>query len=194
MEEWRDIEGYEGLYQVSNYGRIRSLGRTLIEKNTNKTKILKGKILKLAKCTNGYEFVQLYKNGKAKQHLVHRLVAKAFIPNHNNLPQVNHKDEKKTNNKVDNLEWCTQAYNNTYNNRHIKIGKQLHNRKDISKVVYQYKNDKLNAIYPSISEAARDNRVLVASIIQCCHGGFNWKGKWFNKHSVKGCNYSFTPL
>lgn len=106
MEEiWKDIEGYEGLYQVSNLGKVKSL-------NYNKT--AKSELLKLRKNTNGYTRVVLYKNRKAKDYQVHRLVAEAFIPNPNNYPIINHKDENKTNNRVDNLEWCTYLYNNTY--------------------------------------------------------------------------------
>ena len=104
-ETWKDIEGYEGLYQVSNLGKVKSL-------NYNKTS--ESKLLKLQKNSNGYTRVVLYKNRKPKVCLVHRLVAQAFIPNPNNLPQINHKDEDKANNSVDNLEWCTYLYNNTY--------------------------------------------------------------------------------
>ena len=94
MEEWRDIIEYEGLYQISNKGRVKSLGN-----NKNR----KEKILSL-KPINGYMRVFLYKNGKPKPYSVHRLVAIAFIPNPNNYPEVNHIDEDKTNNIVENLE------------------------------------------------------------------------------------------
>lgn len=100
-EVWKDIEGYEGLYQVSNLGRVRSL-------KFNKTKILKqGNV-------NGYKRVVLSKNGKRKNYFVHRLVAMAFISNPNNLSIVNHKDENPSDNNVNNLEWCTQKYNINY--------------------------------------------------------------------------------
>ena len=197
MEEWRDVEGYEGTYQVSNEGNGRSLDRIVQMKNrwgtlTEVTK--KGKILKKNLYPNGYEFFSFYKNGELKQLLVHRVVAKAFIPNPNNYPEVNHKDECKTNNTVDNLEWCTHQYNNVYNEKHIKIGRQLHNRIDMSKIVYQYKNGILTNTYPSVSEAARQNNIAVSNIIQCCNGGFFLKGKWINKNTVKGCQYSYTKL
>lgn len=110
MEEiWKDIEGYEGLYQISNLGRIKSLGNKSNHKNE--------KIISISsKSFSGYWVIGLCKNGKRKGYIVHRLVAKAFIPNPNNYPQINHKDENKLNNWVDNLEWCTQSYNAKYNN------------------------------------------------------------------------------
>lgn len=109
---WRDIPNYEGKYQVSNTGRVRSLnyGRTG-----------KIKVLKQGTKDNGYKVVVIYKNGKRKKYLVHRLVAQAFIPNPNNYPIINHKDENKTNNAVWNLEWCTYEYNVNYGNCKQKI-------------------------------------------------------------------------
>ena len=104
-EVWKDIEGYEGLYQVSNLGNVRSLKYA----GGNKVKLLKQYTDK-----KGYKRIGLYKNGKYKLYMVHRLVTIAFIPNPNNLPIINHKDEDKTNNNVNNLEWCTYEYNNTY--------------------------------------------------------------------------------
>lgn len=109
MEIWKDIEGYEGLYQVSNKGRIKSLNY----RRTGKEGMLKGKPDK-----NGYLIVFLYKKGeKPKPFLIHRLVAKGFIPNVNDLPEVNHIDENKENNHVENLEWCDRKYNMNYGTR-----------------------------------------------------------------------------
>lgn len=128
MEEiWKDIEGYEGFYQVSNMGRVRGLRRNII--------------LKIKIARNGYERVHLYKNKGYKHFLIHRLVANAFIPNPNNLPQVNHKDENKTNNCVDNLEWCTQEYNYNYGTINIRKSQKQLNDKNKSKVVLQYSLD-----------------------------------------------------
>ena len=114
-EVWRDIQGFEGVYQVSNFGRIRNIlflngGRDKKSPRCRKEiRILKTRIKK-----DGYCVVHL-SCGKKDYHLrVHRLVAMAFIPNPDNLPQVNHKDEDKTNNCVDNLEWCTARYNYEY--------------------------------------------------------------------------------
>lgn len=98
MEEiWKDIEGYEGKYQVSNTGEVKSLNY----RGSGKTKLLRQTADK-----DGYKCVIFCKNGKVKGYKVHRLVAIAFIPNPNSLPIINHKDEDKTNNCVDNLEWC----------------------------------------------------------------------------------------
>ena len=115
MEEiWKDIPNYEGLYQISNLGRVKSFPR----KGTH-TK--KERILKFAKSNKNYLIAMLTKHNKRKAKSVHRLVAEAFIPNPNNFPQVNHKDENRHNNCVDNLEWCTNHYNCNYGNRSVKL-------------------------------------------------------------------------
>ena len=109
MEEWRLVVGYEGLYEVSNTGQVRSL-----DKYDTKGRFLRGKTLKLLECSNGYLLIGLSKNGIRKVYLVHRLVAEAFIERSDGLYEVNHKDENKKNNSVDNLEWCSKKYNNNY--------------------------------------------------------------------------------
>lgn len=108
-EIWRDIEGYEGLYQVSNLGRVKSLDR--IDRLGRRKP---GVILSYILHNYGYLLVNLYKEGKRKLFLVHRLVAHTFIPNPEGLPEINHKDEDKTNNLVDNLEYCDRKYNINY--------------------------------------------------------------------------------
>lgn len=113
-ETWKDIEGYEGLYQISTEGRVKSLNYN----HTGKEKILKNKT-----GSRGYFNVNLSKDGKSKNINVHRIVATHFIPNPDNLPQVNHIDENKQNNCVENLEWCTAEYNNTYGSRLEKSAK-----------------------------------------------------------------------
>ena len=107
IEIWKDVKGYESLYQVSNLGRIRSIKNGI-------------KIKKQYERPNGYMQVCLCQNGKITTYKTHRLVAEAFIPNINNLPEVNHKDENKINNCVDNLEWCTSSYNKNYGTRNTK--------------------------------------------------------------------------
>ena len=146
-EIWKDIEGYEGLYQVSNLGRVKSL------------KYNKERILKIANGTDGYKIVGLTYNSKRKTFKVHRLVAQAFIPNPNEYPQVNHKDEDKGNNKVDNLEWCDNKYNCNYGN-HIK-NCTGHNKR---KVICTTTNEKFN----SIVEASEKYNIDAADIVHCC--------------------------
>lgn len=150
MEEvWKDIEGYEGLYKVSNLGNVYSC---YINRN------LKNGI------SDGYKFVILNKNGDKKFSLVHRLVAEAFIPNPDNLPLINHKDEDRLNCRIDNLEWCDHVYNATYNDAHVKRGKAL------SKHVYGYDNSG-NLIYEfcSTREATRKLNLPNSRIVDCCN-------------------------
>ena len=109
-EIWKDIKGYEGKYQVSNLGRVKSLQRWSGTKYYDREKILSSCINK----HNGYAYVYLMKNNKAKNVRVHRLVAEAFIDNPNNFPEVNHIDCNRANNNVNNLEWCTRSYNIKY--------------------------------------------------------------------------------
>ena len=105
-KEWKEIKGYEGKYIISNYGEVISLPR-LKQNNSKKQYVEPKELSKNINSTNGYVYVFLCNNGKYRNIRVHRLVAEAFIPNPNNLPQINHKDGNKQNNKVDNLEWCT---------------------------------------------------------------------------------------
>lgn len=119
-EIWRPIVGYEGLYEVSSYGRVRSLDR-YVKCDYERYRLHKGKVLSPAKDRYGYLSVVLSCNGKHKTITVHRIVAQAFIPNPDNLPEINHRDEDKINNRVDNLEWCTAKYNMNYGTRNIRI-------------------------------------------------------------------------
>ena len=120
IEEWRSIEGYEGLYEVSNTGRVRSVDRYVVD-SLGHRKFYKGKVLIPVKSNLGYLLVSLCCNGKHKMFLVHRLVAQVFIENPDNLPEVNHLDEDKTNNRVDNLEFCDRSYNINYGLRNIRV-------------------------------------------------------------------------
>ena len=168
MEIWKDIEGFEGLYQVSNLGRTKSL-------NYNHTK--KEKILKPSLNEKGYLLVNLYKEGKGRSYLVHRLVAQAFIPNPEDKPQVNHKDEDKTNNKVENLEWVTSKENINYGTRTERMAKSQ------SKPIYGINiktNERIE--FPSTMEAGRSG-FDQGHIVNCLKGrGKSHKGyRWFYK-------------
>lgn len=177
-EIWKDIEGYEGLYQVSSLGRIKSFDRIIKYKIKNKiiTYLKKGRIMKPH--NNGRDYLNIqFKDGNIRKHLyIHIIVAKAFIPNPYNLEQVNHKNFNKTDNRVENLEWCTQAYNNTYGTRIQRVKEKM------SKPVYQYSLDgKFIKKYNSLQEASKINKCSMGNISQCCLGnykqshGFIWK-------------------
>lgn len=177
MEEiWKDIKGYEGLYQVSNMGRVKAIN--------------KEKTLKLIKCTNGYLKIGLYKNRKPKTFLVHRLVAQAFIDNTKKYPCVNHKDENKTNNYANNLEWCSIKQNNSYGNRSNKAIKNTDykkiaekNKKVQGRSVLQIDKDTDEIIntFHSIAEAERKFSTAQGNICRCCNGkykiayGYKWR-------------------
>ena len=160
VELWKDIVGYENLYQVSNLGNVMSFWHK------------KPHLLRAGKSNNGYLFVGLCNRTKSRKHFfIHRLVAQAFLPNPNNLPQVNHKDEDKTNNKVSNLEFCTAKFNTNYGTGIERRAKKLINRKDESKPVLQFdKNENLLNEYPSIKEASRITELYTESICRVCQG------------------------
>ena len=119
-EVWKDIKGYEGQYQVSNKGNIHS-----VERKNSRGRKCGGRILKPGYDKNGYLLVSLYKNGKSKTKKIHRLVLETFVPNPNGLPEVNHKDENKTNNELSNLEWCTSRYNTNYGTLIERLSKKV---------------------------------------------------------------------
>ena len=183
QEIWKDIKGYEGLYQVSNFGNVKSLDY----RHTGKEQLLKP-ILQ----ANGYLYVGLYE--PLKRFSIHRLVAEAFINNPDNLPCVNHKDENPTNNHVENLEWCTYKYNSNYGSRNERVSESQLNHPDKSKKVYQYTLDgKFIKEWESISECGR-NGFNKSHIVSCCKGGYFNKNKWINVTQHKGYRWSYTKI
>lgn len=176
-EIWIDIKGYEGLYQVSNMGRVRSLDREVPVSNkvykNNTVKKMKGKILKQSILTNNRCAVSLCKNNIWKTKIVHRLVANHFIANPDNLPEVNHKDGDCHNNNVDNLEWCSHDYN---------IKHSCDNYLFHHKPVVQILNNKIIARYETAKDAEKATGISYYSIRKCCKGykGYNCVGgyKW----------------
>ena len=126
----KPIKGYEGYYEVDQLGRVYSVDRTITVNDNGRIydKSLSGGKMKQMVHSKGYKTVSLTKDGKTKQHYVHRLVAEAFIDNPNNLPFINHKDEDKTNNFADNIEWCTNEYNVNYGNGRVKQARKIKGR------------------------------------------------------------------
>jgi hypothetical protein len=161
-EIWKDIKGFEGIYQISNFGNIKSLSR-----KTKNGKCKSDKILKKTLDNKGYQNITIHKNFKKSIFKVHRLVAEAFIPNPYNKPQVNHIDGNKTNNLVTNLEWCTNSEN------------QIHSYKNglkQTKKVYQYDlNNNLIKEWENATQASKYYDVHISRIIRCCENAYGCK-------------------
>lgn len=157
-EEWRDVAGYEQYYQVSNKGRVRSKDRKC-RANKNGERVYKGRIINGHISQYGYIRVVLKVRPKSEMVFLHRLVAQAFIPNKNNLPFVNHKDENPLNNCVENLEWCTKEYNNTYGTA-IQRAKITRAKSGASTLVEKV-DSQGNVVerFMSIAQAAKENHV-----------------------------------
>ena len=179
-EIWKDIKGYEGLYQISNYGRVKSLERqTKLNLNKNINAIKKEKILKQGKfgTRRNYLGVILIKNFQKSYKSVHRLVAEAFIPNPNNYREVNHIDENTMNNKVSNLEWCNTKYNINYGQRTQKASKKL------SKPILQFDlNNNFIKEWNSMRNASRELNINISTITRCCKGIFKTAGGYVWKY------------
>lgn len=180
-EEWRTIPGYDGLYEVSNAGRVRSL--------RSNTRIFDKEhgIMRQKYDSKGYLRVNLHKNGKCKAELVSRLVAETFIPNPNEYPEVGHDDDCKTNNTVENLYWTTRQENLTHNNLNLRI-RDLRNQSGLQRVVDTLSvpvigtniNTGEEIYFSSMQEAAR-NGFESGKISMCCsgkrstHHGYTWR-------------------
>lgn len=166
-EYWKPVLGYEGLYEVSNWGRVKSLKRLV--KSPRGYRTVCERTLKPTKDSHGYLCVSLCKEGKMKFVKIHRLVAEAFIPNPYNLPQVNHKDENPLNNNANNLEWCDNKYNSNFGTRNERIAAKNTNGK-LSKPVLQYTLDgQFVREWKSIRECGR-NGFDHGAVAACCRG------------------------
>ena len=170
-EEWKDIKGYEGLYQISNLGRIKSLKNN---KGNYREKIRNSNPGK-----DGYIRINLYSNHKSKPFYIHRLVAEYFIPNTNNYKEINHKDENKSNNRVDNLEWCDRKYNINYGTRAQKFSEKMKGKNKGSK---HPSSRKVQCIttgkkFDSIKEAGEYYKIFPNNISYCCQGKYRYAGK-----------------
>lgn len=184
-EIWKDINGYEGLYQISNFGNVKSVDR--ISKHSNGDLTLKGKLLKSVKNSRGYLQVDLCKNGKIKKILIHRLVAQTFLPNPDNKPHIDHINTITTDNRVINLRWVTQKENI---NNPLTIDKKS---KNLSKPIIQFSKDgKFIKKWDSALDAQRELGIKQSNICSCCKGklkstgGYIWryyyKGIWLKTH------------
>lgn len=164
-EIWKDISGYEGLYQVSNLGRVKRFFKN------GKENFLSGK-----KDKDGYIEVILSSNQRKKYYRLHRLVADAFVPNLENKPQINHKDRNKQNNYADNLEWVTCSENVSHT---FSTGRKIHKRP----IIQYTRNMDVVSIWDSIREAGRSLKICEHNINSCCHGrlatagGYVWRYK-----------------
>lgn len=175
-EIWKPAKDFEGLYEVSSKGRVRSLERPTIWRcgAYYKEILLPGIVLKPSVTHKGYLSVRLYNNKqkKCRDVTVHRLVMETFVPNPKNFPQINHIDEDKTNNCVDNLEWCTNTYNRNYGSSAIRFCKPV---KQIDK-----NSKEVIAVYESAQHAEKTTGVVASSIRSVCNnkrktaGGFIW--------------------
>lgn len=179
-EIWKDINGYEGLYQVSNLGRVKSLER--YKENHSKLQKIEEKTKVPSIDNAGYLKVTLSKDNKSKNARIHRLVAETFILNIENKSTVNHKNGVKTDNRVDNLEWCSYCENNKHawntglrkpSKKQKNITKE-NNKKYKSKPIYQLDiNEKCIKIWNNAYEASRALGINRCSISQCCNNGRN---------------------
>ena len=169
MEEiWKDIEGFEGRYQVSNLGRVRSLDRKVEGHNQHGKwcRVEKGRIMaQKLQNTDRYQVALRGSDGKRTTHYVHRLVAMAFVPGYFEGATVNHKNEDHHDNRAENLEWMTKAENNAYGTHNVRVGKAL--RMSVEMLTDEGEHV---AYFDSMSEASEKSGCPLSSIHRCCYG------------------------
>lgn len=177
-EVWKDVLGYEGQYQVSNIGNVYS-----VERRDSRGNKCGGFTLKPAITSVGYLQVKLHKNGVGEHKYVHRVVAEAFVPNQNNYLEINHKDENKANNHVENLEWCTREYNMNYGERTEKVSQKL------SKKVRAVNVETGEVVIFSSTVEARSKGYAIGAVSEACRGIYYTTG-----HLYKGHRWSYTEV
>jgi hypothetical protein len=202
MEEWKNIAGYEGLYQVNDLGEVKSLHREVLGKD-GKRKSIKSRIMVNQKCSNGYLFVALSKEGKTKMKLIHRLVAIAFVKGFQDGKEVNHINEDKTDNKASNLEWITHQGNSVYGTK-IQRTQKTFKERSVSKgannpmfgrsgsknprsikIAQLDMNGKLIKVFDSAASAAKELNGNASFISRTAKGYYSqalgYKWKYLNK-------------
>ena len=192
-EIWKDIAGYEGLYQISNFGRVKSLPREL-KRFADRKCLTKERILKAHPNSKGYLRVPLKKDGIEEKRFLHRLVAEAFIPNPNNKSEVNHIDNIPINNAVENLEWTTHKENMEWASgcgrfNHLKEQRSKYGKMNIEKARESVKrkvclideNGNVIKEYNTLTEACKDYGIDSGGLCRCCQGkqetcgGYHWR-------------------
>ena len=177
QNEWKPVVGFEKLYQVNENGEIKSMDRIITDCN-GRTRMWHGRIMKPRFDKDGYKTIQLCQGGKITQKKVHRIVAEAFIPNPNNYPVVNHKDENKENNEVSNLEWCTVKYNTLYNDGVMR--RAIKRRKPI--LVVSEKGEIFH--FNSIKEAEEKLNLNHGNVVGCLKG-------YYGRKTCKGYSFEY---
>ena len=177
QEEWRNIKGFEGLYQVSNLGRVRSISR-IVRAGKNKQRRVNGRVITPWKSKQGYLRINL--GGRDKKS-IHRLVAEAFIPNPENYPEVNHKDEDKANNVASNLEWCNHSYNALYGTCQDRLRKH----KNTPVEMIDKGTHEVLAVFESMKIAMQETGVNKVTISQVCRGKRRIGGGYIWRYAVK---------
>ena len=170
MEVWKDVKGFEGIYQVSNYGNIRGLEREVRQGKYGNTRTIPGTNINSTDNGNGYRIIFLWKQGKRKRFYVHRLVAEHFVENGGGYAVVNHKDCDTTNNHADNLEWCSQKDNIRHSvSRMRKPHKQWKQSGTGEKHIYLKNNryrvsikGKIDKTFKTLEEALRAREVVLS--------------------------------